>query len=222
MAYHVTTQFGAMERNPSQERMAAVIDSIDPNDEEHPDVSLTHESEWCIGVFASGLVTFENLESGEPMHMSGLGRQEILDLWQTLARGEIDALRALRGSRATAAQQRDNQALQRTPRGLLTRPHDRQNGFAQGVRQTRPGSNNTNQVGSDRGRFTRNRCAFRCALIGDCSFIRGIRASSNPSQSALARNAVLFVIIVRSGGVAGAAGPVYVGQFDLGHECDPG
>ena len=62
MAYHLTTQFGATERDPSPERMAAVIDGIDPSDEEHPDVSLTHESEWCIGVFTSGLVTFENLE----------------------------------------------------------------------------------------------------------------------------------------------------------------
>jgi hypothetical protein len=95
MAYHLTTQFGAMERNPSPERMAAVIDGIDPNDEEHPEVSLTHESEWCIGVFASGLVTFENLEDGEPMHMRGLSRREILELWQKLARGEVDALRAL-------------------------------------------------------------------------------------------------------------------------------
>ena len=95
MAYHVTTQFGATERDPSPERMAAVIDGLDPDDEEHPDVSLTHDSEWCISVFASGLVIFENLEDGEPMHMRGLSRRQILDLWQTLARGEIDALRAL-------------------------------------------------------------------------------------------------------------------------------
>ena len=45
-------------------------------------MSLTHSPEWCVGVFASGLVTFENLEEGEPMHMRGLSRQEILDMWQ--------------------------------------------------------------------------------------------------------------------------------------------
>jgi hypothetical protein len=94
MAHHLTTQFGAMERNPSPERMAAVIDGIDPSDEEHPVVSLTHESEWCISVLASGLVIFENLEDSKPEHMRGLSRREILDLWQQLARGEIDALRA--------------------------------------------------------------------------------------------------------------------------------
>ena len=80
MAYHLTTQFGAMESNPSPERMAEVLDGIRPDDEEHPDVSLTCESEWCISVFASGLVTFENLEDGEPKHMRGLSRREILDL----------------------------------------------------------------------------------------------------------------------------------------------
>ena len=95
MACHLTTQFGADESDPSPERMAEVIDSLDPNDREHPDVSLTHESEWCIGVFASGLVTFENVEEDEPMHMRGLSRQEILVLWQTLARGDIDALCSL-------------------------------------------------------------------------------------------------------------------------------
>jgi hypothetical protein len=59
MAYHLTTQFGAMERNPSTERMAEVLRNVDPNDAEHPDVSLTHESEWCISAFVSGLVTLE-------------------------------------------------------------------------------------------------------------------------------------------------------------------
>ena len=95
MAYHLTTQLGAMESGPSPERMAEVLDGIDPDDEEDPDVSLTHESEWCISVFASGLTTFENLEDGEPMHMRGLSRQQILGLWQQLARGGIDALCAL-------------------------------------------------------------------------------------------------------------------------------
>ena len=95
MAYHLTTPVGEIESEPTQQRMAEVLDSIDPNDEEHTDVSLTHESEWSIGVFGSGLVTFEHLEEGEPMHMRGLSHKQILDLWQQLARGEIDALRAL-------------------------------------------------------------------------------------------------------------------------------
>jgi len=69
MAYHLTTQHGATESEPSADRMHQVLTSIDPNDAEHPDVSLTHESAWCLGVFASGLVVFENLEEGEPRHM---------------------------------------------------------------------------------------------------------------------------------------------------------
>lgn len=38
MAYHLTTQFGADESDPSPERMAEVLDTIDPNDVEHTDV----------------------------------------------------------------------------------------------------------------------------------------------------------------------------------------
>src|SRR3982751_2087684 len=95
MAHHLTTQFGAMESNPSPERMAEVLDNIDPDDEEHVDVSLSHESEWCMSVFTSGLVVFENLEEGEPMHMRDISRQQTLEMWQQLARGEIDALLSL-------------------------------------------------------------------------------------------------------------------------------
>jgi hypothetical protein len=95
MAYHVTTQFGATERNVSLERMAAILSTIDSNDEEHVDVSLTHDSEWCISVFASGLVTFENLEAGEPRHMRLASPAEALPLWQSLSRGGLRELEAL-------------------------------------------------------------------------------------------------------------------------------
>jgi hypothetical protein len=95
MAFHVTTQFGAMERNVRIERMAAILGTIDPRDEEHVNVSLTHESEWCIGVFASGLVVYEKLGAGEPRHMRLASPVEALPLWQSLSRGELAELEAL-------------------------------------------------------------------------------------------------------------------------------
>lgn len=48
-----------------------------------------------MSVFAGRLVTFENLEEGEPMHMSGLNHRQTLGMWQQLARGEMAALLAL-------------------------------------------------------------------------------------------------------------------------------
>jgi hypothetical protein len=95
MAYHVTTLQGSDEANVSPERMAAVLASLDQADDEHPDVSLAHETDWSMAVFPSGLVVFENLETGPPMHMRGVSRARALELWQQLARGEVEALRAL-------------------------------------------------------------------------------------------------------------------------------
>jgi hypothetical protein len=95
MAYCVTTLSGSEEPNVSSARMAAVLASLDQADDEHPDVSLTHETEWSMAVFPSGLVVFENLETGDPMHMRGVSRARALELWQQLARGEVESLRAL-------------------------------------------------------------------------------------------------------------------------------
>ena len=75
--------------------MAELLSTIDPNDGEHPDVALTHETEWCLAVFASGLVVFENLEQGDPRHMRLPKPIDALPLWQQLARGDIKGLNAL-------------------------------------------------------------------------------------------------------------------------------
>ena len=74
---------------------AALAGLAGPPDEEHPDVSLTHENEWTLSVFEDGLVTWENVaEDDEPRDRRGLPRAEILRLWQTLAAGDIDEIDA--------------------------------------------------------------------------------------------------------------------------------
>jgi hypothetical protein len=68
----------------------AVLDELDgPDDDEHPDVSLTHESEWCLSAFQGGLLVWENLEEGEPRHMTGVSRSDVRRLWAALADGDI-------------------------------------------------------------------------------------------------------------------------------------
>ena len=74
--------------------MIEILSTISPDDE-HSDVSLTHESEWCISVFRSGLVIFENLEGDEPRHMRLEHPMDALPLWQRLAGGDLEALEAL-------------------------------------------------------------------------------------------------------------------------------
>ena len=63
-----------------------------PEDNEHGTVAVTHESEWCIQASRDGYVVFENLEAGDPRHMSGLSSDAIIGLWTRLARGDIDSL----------------------------------------------------------------------------------------------------------------------------------
>lgn len=94
MTYHATDRMGASIIEPSELVMKELLSSLDPADEEHPDVALTHESEWCISFFGSGLAVFENVETGEgPWHMPSIPSSAALELWRTLACGEIEQLK---------------------------------------------------------------------------------------------------------------------------------
>ena len=89
MGYHVTTRWGSDEREPSVGRMREILTQLDVEDVEHQSVSLTHESEWCLGAYPGGLLVWENLEEGEPRHMNGVSRERVLELWVKLAQGRI-------------------------------------------------------------------------------------------------------------------------------------
>lgn len=97
MTYHAYNRMGAAVVGPSEAAMKELLASLDPSDAEHPDVSLTHESGWCVSIFASGLAVLENVESGEgPWHMEGVSSRTALDLWRQLASGEVEQLKGLR------------------------------------------------------------------------------------------------------------------------------
>ncbi|MEQ8439355.1 MAG: hypothetical protein RIB65_17830 [Ilumatobacter fluminis] len=95
MAFHVVTRAGASIPNPSPEVIDRVLAELDePLDPEHPDVSLTHDSEWSLGAFPSGLVIWENLEHGQPMHMRTVSRDHIRRMWLSLAEGDLDVVQS--------------------------------------------------------------------------------------------------------------------------------
>ena len=94
MAFHITTRWGGDEPNASPERMWEVLAQLDAEDVEHPSVSLTHETEWCLGAYPGGLLVWENLEGGEPRHMNGVSRQRVLALWLLLAEGGLVEIEA--------------------------------------------------------------------------------------------------------------------------------
>lgn len=92
MAFHITHSSGSTESCPPLSVLPDLLAELKKADAEHGDVSLTHESEWCISVSRNGRVTFENLEHGDPRHLQHASREQVLDLWSRLARGDIESL----------------------------------------------------------------------------------------------------------------------------------
>jgi hypothetical protein len=71
-----------------------LLDELLNADPEHPDIAVTHESEWSVTVYKSGFVVLENLEEREPFHLGPLDRNATLDLMVAIAAGRIDDVRA--------------------------------------------------------------------------------------------------------------------------------
>jgi hypothetical protein len=98
MVFHARGRWGGDEPDPSVERLRTLLQDLDTQieDIEHPDVSLTHETEWCLSAFPSGLLVWENLEAGDinPRHMKAVPRDKVLALWLTLAEGDVAAVEA--------------------------------------------------------------------------------------------------------------------------------
>jgi hypothetical protein len=99
--YHTTDMDGISELNPDPKRMKELISTLDMSDFEdadHPDLSLMHDpSGWFLTLYASGIVTYEHVNDGDaqPRYMTGISRNKALHLWQSLAKGEIEALEQL-------------------------------------------------------------------------------------------------------------------------------
>lgn len=96
MAFHARGRWGGSEFNPPIERLREFLKELDSEDSEHPDVSLTHETGWCLSLFSSGLLVWENLEyaGDNSRHMNGVSRDKVLALWLKLAEGDLVAIEA--------------------------------------------------------------------------------------------------------------------------------
>jgi len=91
--FHLTDRQGATQEDTSVEGMRALLESLDIDDPEHPDVSLEHETGWCLSAFPSGLLVWDNVEEDDPpKHMPELSRERVLELWQMLAAGDIESI----------------------------------------------------------------------------------------------------------------------------------
>ncbi|MSU77609.1 MAG: hypothetical protein EXS16_05880 [Gemmataceae bacterium] len=92
MGFHITHRFGVMTSNPPLSAFRALLEELNelPGDEEHCSVSVTHESKWCLGAYGGGYLIWENLEGDAPRHITGVSEENILFLWEALAKGDIE------------------------------------------------------------------------------------------------------------------------------------
>lgn len=97
--YHTTDAHGITEINPCEARMRELLDELDdlePDEAEHPDVSLIHDrSGWILTVYPRGIISLENLEDADesPRYQKGINRQTALQLWLILSQGDIAAVK---------------------------------------------------------------------------------------------------------------------------------
>lgn len=95
MAAHVVHVGGEMEPAAS-ELLEPLVAELDLADDEHPDVSIEHESGWGLSAFPSGLLVWENVEDGDaPRHMTGVSRSETLRHFRAVLDGDLDTVHRL-------------------------------------------------------------------------------------------------------------------------------
>lgn len=91
--YFMTHRWGAQTRDFPLDLLDKFYDELLKEDDEHPDLSLQHESSWVLSAFPSGLVVYENVEGeGAPQHMKNQTKEDVVRLWRCLAAGEFDVL----------------------------------------------------------------------------------------------------------------------------------
>lgn len=95
MGFQIRYRYGGMEVDPPLARLATLIGELNSyEDDEHPDVEVSHESGWGLSAFPSGLVVWENdEEQGDTRpyvrHMDGVTRERLLELFHAVARGDL-------------------------------------------------------------------------------------------------------------------------------------
>lgn len=90
---YLTKRWGEGIQSPHRQELVEALSELDKPDAEHPDCWLNTEDGWSISVFESGLIIFQNVETGEgPWHMRSTSKETALELWQLLQENNIAAL----------------------------------------------------------------------------------------------------------------------------------
>ncbi|MBV1776850.1 hypothetical protein KSF73_14125 [Burkholderiaceae bacterium DAT-1] len=93
MSYWVNHLMGDSDEHFPFASLSDLYDELQNADGEHTDVSLSHESEWCLSSFSSGLLVWENVAGDDdPKHMRNVPKDKVIKLWILLSRGELDEI----------------------------------------------------------------------------------------------------------------------------------
>ncbi|OPZ74192.1 MAG: hypothetical protein BWY82_00809 [Verrucomicrobia bacterium ADurb.Bin474] len=106
MSYQITDSNGVTRLNPEHRTMLSVLQDLrkrhrDENDT-FPEAILTHESGWAISVTRKGTVVLEIPDDPDSIYvLKKLDTDEVINLWQQLAMGNLDRIRALPWTKTT-------------------------------------------------------------------------------------------------------------------------
>ena len=93
MSYWVNHLMGNSDVEFPLDALSELYAELSEADHEHNSVSLTHESEWCLAAFSSGLLVWENVAGeAEPQHLRNVPKAKTIELWSLLACGSIEAI----------------------------------------------------------------------------------------------------------------------------------
>ncbi|CAA9224473.1 MAG: hypothetical protein AVDCRST_MAG93-595 [uncultured Chloroflexia bacterium] len=92
MASILTLRRGATVKNPTYQQLAAALETLTIEDDEHPDVWLSNEDGWAISAFAGGLLVLAD-DDGNEWELAGVSTQKTLEVWQQLQSGQINKIR---------------------------------------------------------------------------------------------------------------------------------
>lgn len=90
MSYWVNHLMGASSMEFPIDSLPSLYSELSNSDAENTDVYLTHETEWCLSAFSSGLLIWENVAGeGDPKHMKATPEEKVIELWTKLSKGNI-------------------------------------------------------------------------------------------------------------------------------------
>jgi hypothetical protein len=93
LSFTITHRIGRLEHDPSSDSLPALLNELDHDDPEHPDIAVSHEGGWTLSAFPGGLVAWEDVEQDdEPRHMRDVSRERLIKLLTALAEGDLDTV----------------------------------------------------------------------------------------------------------------------------------